>query len=381
MRSGCARRTSSQSWCSRSTSRARRPGSWPASVSARSCNDPPHPRGPHQAGQAGDGQGGGSGEAGVRHRAHGQGDHGAARPRARRGLWERGADQPGGERGHSRAEAAHGPALGQVAPQTRGRGGQSQGSGDHGGLAMADDLLAQIRGNGVVPRHVAVIMDGNGRSARERSLPRPLGHRAGMKAVREVVEGAIAAGVEVLTLFAFSAENWQRPLTEISALMELLEEYIAREVAELREQGVAVHVLGDRTRLAPGAREAVERVEYETRDGAKLALNLCISYSSRAELARAARLLAEDVLKGAKRLEDIGEDAVREKLYTAPWGDPDLLIRTSGEYRLSNFLLLQLAYTELYVTPLLSPRVARRDLFGAILDYQRRDRRFGKVPV
>jgi len=235
---------------------------------------------------------------------------------------------------------------------------------------MADDLLAQIRGNGVVPRHVAVIMDGNGRWARERSLPRPLGHRAGMKAVRDVVEGAIAAGVEVLTLFAFSAENWQRPATDI-----------AREVAELREQGVAVHVLGDRTRLAPGAREAVERVEHETRDGAKLALNLCISYSSRAELARAARLLAEDVLKGAKRLEDIGEDAVREKLYTAPWGDPDLLIRTSGEYRLSNFLLWQLAYTELYVTPVLWPDVTRRDLFGAILDYQRRDRRFGKVPV
>ena len=246
---------------------------------------------------------------------------------------------------------------------------------------MADDLLAQIRGNGVVPRHVAVIMDGNGRWARERSLPRPLGHRAGMKAVREVIEGAIAAGVEVLTLFAFSAENWQRPPTEISALMELLEEYIAREVAELRDQGVAVHVLGDRTRLAPGAREAVERVERETRDGAKLALNLCISYSSRAELARAARLLAEEVLKGAKRLEDIGEESLREKLYTAPWGDPDLLIRTSGEYRLSNFLLWQLAYTELYVTPVLWPDVTCRDLFGAILDYQRRDRRFGKIPV
>ena len=246
---------------------------------------------------------------------------------------------------------------------------------------MADDLLAQIRDNGVVPRHVAVIMDGNGRWARERSLPRPLGHRAGMKAVREVVEGAIAAGVEVLTLFAFSAENWQRPPTEISALMDLLQEYIAREVAELREQGVAVHVLGDRTRLAPGARQAVERVEQETRDGAKLALNLCISYSSRAELARAARLLAEDVLRGAKRLEDIGEAALSEKLYTAPWGDPDLLIRTSGEYRLSNFLLWQLAYTELYVTPVLWPDVTRRDLFRAILDYQRRDRRFGKVPV
>src|SRR5947208_12378337 len=128
---------------------------------------------------------------------------------------------------------------------------------------MSHDLLSQYKLNGAIPRHVAVIMDCNGRWARERHLPRPLGHRAGMKAVREVVEGAIAAGVEVLTLFAFSEENWQRPTSEVSALMELLEEYIAREVSELREQGVAVHVLGDRTRLAPGAREAVQRVEYE----------------------------------------------------------------------------------------------------------------------
>ena len=244
---------------------------------------------------------------------------------------------------------------------------------------MAEDLLSQLRLNGAVPRHVAVIMDGNGRWARERSLPRPLGHRAGMTAVREVVEGALEVGVEVLTLFAFSDENWQRPATEISALMRLLEEYIAKEVAELRAQGVAVHVLGDRTRLVPGARAAVERVERETASGARLSLNLCISYSSRAELARAARLLAEEVLKGTKRLEDIDEEAVRDKLYTAPWSDPDLLIRTSGERRLSNFLLWQLAYTELYVTPVLWPDMTRRDLFQAILDYQRRDRRFGRV--
>ncbi len=244
---------------------------------------------------------------------------------------------------------------------------------------MPDDLLAQIRVNGAVPRHVAIIMDGNGRWARERSLPRPLGHRAGMQAVREVVEGAIEAGVEVLTLFAFSDENWQRPATEISALMQLLEEYIAREIAELRAQGVAVHVLGDRSRLVPGARAAVERVERETAAGGRLSLNLCISYSSRAELARAARLLAEEVLKGTKRLEDIDEEALRDKLYTAPWSDPDLLIRTSGERRLSNFLLWQLAYTELYMTPVLWPDVTRRELFQAILDYQRRERRFGRV--
>src|SRR5436309_13061491 len=172
---------------------------------------------------------------------------------------------------------------------------------------MADDLLSQIRLNGAVPRHVAVIMDGNGRWARERSLPRPLGHRAGMKAVREAVEGALEAGVEVLTLFAFSEENWQRPVTEISALMQLLEEYIAREVAELKDQRVAGHVLGDRTRLAPGARAAAERIEAEARDRPRLALNPFISYSSRGVLSRHARLLAQEVPVGVQGLEDLDD--------------------------------------------------------------------------
>jgi undecaprenyl diphosphate synthase len=244
---------------------------------------------------------------------------------------------------------------------------------------VTEDLLAKIRLGGAVPQHVAIIMDGNGRWARERHLPRPFGHRAGMKAVRETVEGAIEGGLEVLTLFAFSEENWQRPPTEISALMDLLEEYIAAEVGELREQGVRVYVLGDRSRLAPGARAAVERIERETQDGTRLTLNLCISYSSRAEIARAARLLAEEVLRGTKKLEDLDEGALQEKLYTAPWRDPDLLIRTSGEQRLSNFLLWQLAYTELYITPVLWPDFTRRELYEAVLDYQRRERRFGKV--
>ena len=220
---------------------------------------------------------------------------------------------------------------------------------------------------------------GNGRWARERHLPRTLGHREGMKAVREAVEGAIEAGVEVLTLFAFSEENWKRPAVEISALMDLLEEYIAKEIGELVAQGVKVSMLGDRARLTPGGRAAVERAEAETAGGAKLALNLCISYSSRAEIAHAARLLAEDVLRGARRLEDVDEQALATRLYTAPWGDPDLLIRTSGEQRISNFLLWQLAYTELYLTPVLWPDFTRRTLFEAILDYQRRERRFGTV--
>ena len=244
---------------------------------------------------------------------------------------------------------------------------------------MSDDLLAQIRLSGAVPRHVAIIMDGNGRWARERQLPRPLGHRAGMKAVREALEGAIEAGVQVLTLFAFSEENWKRPALEISALMNLLEEYIAQEIGELVSQGVKVSVLGDRTRLTDGGRSAVERVEMETRSGTRLAVNLCISYSSRAEIARAARLVAEEVLRGTRRREDVDEQAIASRLYTAPWGDPDLLIRTSGEQRISNFLLWQLAYAELHLTPVLWPDFTRATLFEAILDYQRRERRFGTV--
>src|SRR5256714_5708893 len=156
--------------------------------------------------------------------------------------------------------------------------------------------------------------------------------------------------------------------------MDLLEEYIAQEVAELRDQGVQVHVLGDRSRLTAGGRTAVERVERETAAAQKLSLNLCISYSSRGEIARAARLLAEEVLKGTKKLEDIDEEAIRAKLYTAPCGDPDLLIRTSGEQRLSNFLLWQLAFTELYITPVLWPDFNRHTLLDAILDHQRRER-------
>jgi undecaprenyl diphosphate synthase len=246
---------------------------------------------------------------------------------------------------------------------------------------MADDLLQRIQVHGVVPAHVAVIMDGNGRWAKRRSLPRPLGHHAGMKAVREVVEGCLEAGVEVLTLFAFSQENWHRPPGEIEALMSLLEDYLAREAEELRSQGVAVRILGNLDRLGPAARRAVDRVMADTSSGRRLALNLCISYSARAELARAARLLAEEAAAGRLDPSSIDEAAVASQLYTAPWPDPDLLIRTSGEMRISNFLLWQLAYAELYVTPVLWPDFTRRHLFEAILEFQRRDRRFGRVSV
>jgi undecaprenyl diphosphate synthase len=244
---------------------------------------------------------------------------------------------------------------------------------------MADDLLQRLRMHGAVPGHVAIIMDGNGRWATGRSLPRPLGHHAGMTAVREVVEGALAAGVGVLTLFAFSQENWQRPPREINALMRLLEEYIAKEADDLRGRGVAVRILGDIDRLTGGARRAVDRIVADTAGGTALALNLCISYSSRAEITRAARLLAQEVAAGRLDASAIDEDALARQLYTAAWPDPDLLIRTSGEMRISNFLLWQLAYAELYVTPVLWPDFSRRHLFEAILEFQRRDRRFGRV--
>jgi undecaprenyl diphosphate synthase len=246
---------------------------------------------------------------------------------------------------------------------------------------MSDDLLQRVKVHGSVPAHIAIIMDGNGRWAKGRALPRPLGHHAGMSAVREVIQGCLDAEVGVLSLFAFSQENWQRPAVEIDALMSLLEEYIAREVDNLRSKRVSVRILGDLDRLAPGARQAVDRIMAETAGGEDLALNLCISYSSRAEITRAARQLAEDAVAGRIDPAEIDEEALARRLYTAPWPDPDLLIRTSGEMRISNFLLWQLAYAELYVTPVLWPDFTRRHLFEAILEFQRRDRRFGRVSV
>ena len=245
--------------------------------------------------------------------------------------------------------------------------------------SMGDDTLARLKSNGDVPHHVAIIMDGNGRWASSRFLPRAVGHHEGMKAVREVVEGSIEAGVDILTLFAFSQENWARPISEVSALMDLLADYVAKETEHLRENGVRTRVLGDRKRLTPRALEAVESVERTTENESRLQLGLCISYSARAELTRAVRMIAGEVAAGRLSPADIDEQALASRLYTAPWPDPDLLVRTSGEQRISNFLLWQLAYTELYITPVLWPDFSRQDLFDAILDYQGRERRFGRV--
>jgi undecaprenyl diphosphate synthase len=243
----------------------------------------------------------------------------------------------------------------------------------------ADELLAQVSVNGTVPRHVAIIMDGNGRWARERRMPRSFGHRSGMRAVREAIEGAVAAGLEYLSLFAFSRENWARPASEVEALMSLLEEYVAREGDELEARGVQVRVLGDLERLTPTAARAVASVVGRTAANHRLVLNLFISYGARDEIVRAARLIAEEAVAGRLAPAAIDEETVRQRLFTADCPDPDLLIRTSGERRISNFLLWQLAYAEFFVTPVLWPDFTRADLFDAILDFQRRERRFGRV--
>jgi undecaprenyl diphosphate synthase len=248
---------------------------------------------------------------------------------------------------------------------------------------VADDsrgsLLQSIKLNGRIPVHVAIIMDGNGRWAAARGLPRFRGHTAGMKSVREVTEGCIDAGVRILTLYAFSQENWQRPRAEVSALMRLFERYVAKERAELVKQGVEVKVFGEHSRITGAPRRAMDAIEAATAGGRKLRLNLMISYGGRAEIIQAARRLAERARSGEIDPADIDESMFSNELYTAGLPDPDLLIRTSGELRISNFLLWQLAYTELFITQLLWPEFDRHQLFEAILDYQKRDRRFGRV--
>jgi undecaprenyl diphosphate synthase len=243
----------------------------------------------------------------------------------------------------------------------------------------SSDVLTRIRAGGNLPRHVAVIMDGNGRWARGRHMPRVFGHRSGMTAVREVIEGAVEAGVSYLSLFAFSRENWERPVAEVEALMDLLVEYVGREADELAAKGVQVRVLGDLSRLSDAASTAVADVVRRTAANQRLVVNLFISYGARDELVRAARSLVRDAAAGSLDPADITEELVSSRLYTADCPDPDLLIRTSGEQRLSNFLLWQLAYAELFVTQVLWPDFTRAELFGAIDEYQRRERRYGRV--
>lgn len=238
--------------------------------------------------------------------------------------------------------------------------------------ALLDELVLES-----VPAHVAVIMDGNGRWARRRGLPRIAGHRAGVKAVRELITSCLELGIRYLTIFSFSSENWSRPPEEVSGLMELFAEVLEREVAQLRTEGVHLRVLGRLEGLPPKTRGVFERAEASTAGGARLTMLVALNYGGRAEIADAVRAIAGEVRGGALEPDDITEETIGARLYAPDVPDPDLVVRTSGEMRLSNFLLWEMAYSELWVSSTLWPDFRRHDLLRAVVDYQRRSRRYG----
>ncbi|HSE78958.1 MAG TPA: isoprenyl transferase [Alphaproteobacteria bacterium] len=227
------------------------------------------------------------------------------------------------------------------------------------------------------PVHVAIIMDGNGRWAKARGLPRVAGHRHGADAVRQALEGCGELGIRYLTLFGFSSENWKRPASEIDDLMGLLRHYLRGEIAELHAKGVRVRVIGDRTRLARDIVALIGNAESMTRENTALHLTVALNYGGRAEIARAARALARQAREGRVDPEKVDETMFARHLYTADLPDPDLIIRTSGEQRVSNFLLWQSAYAEFVFIDTLWPDFSKRDLAEAVREFQRRDRRFG----
>ncbi len=230
---------------------------------------------------------------------------------------------------------------------------------------------------GNLPRHVAIIMDGNGRWARSRGLPRVMGHRAGIKAVRSVVEAARELGIEVLTLYAFSVENWKRSDSEVSTLMALLKEYLRRELENLMRHEIRLNVLGDLEGLPAAVGSQLRRVMEETAQNQRMVLNLALNYGGRAEIVQAVKQIAHQVRSGRLKLSSVDEQTFSRFLYTQGQPDPDLLIRTSGEQRLSNFLLWQISYAELYLTPKLWPDFGKADLLRAVAEFQQRERRFG----
>jgi undecaprenyl diphosphate synthase len=228
-----------------------------------------------------------------------------------------------------------------------------------------------------LPRHIAIIMDGNGRWARARGLPRIAGHRSGAEAVRRTVTAAGELGIPYLTLFGFSSENWKRPSAEVQDLMVLLRHYIRGEIAELQRNGVRLKVIGQLTRLAPDIVGMIVHAETLTRDNSQITLTIALSYGGRAEIVAAVQAIAAEVARGRLAAEDVDEDCLARHLFTADIPDPDLLIRTSGEQRISNFLLWQCAYSELVFTKTLWPDFSRNDLEQAIDEYCGRERRYG----
>ena len=230
-----------------------------------------------------------------------------------------------------------------------------------------------------LPKHIAVIMDGNGRWAKEKGKPRVFGHRNGVKSVREITEAAAELGVKYLTLYAFSTENWGRPKLEVSALMRLLVETVYQETNTLMENNIRLQAIGEIDKLPKATYQALLEGIENTKNNERMTLVLALNYSGRWDITKAAQKLAEDVAQGNLKAEDISAEHISQQLSTSGMPDPELLIRTSGEARISNFLLWELAYAELYFSPVFWPDFRKPDFHQAIVDYQQRERRFGKI--
>jgi undecaprenyl diphosphate synthase len=230
-----------------------------------------------------------------------------------------------------------------------------------------------------LPRHIAIIMDGNGRWAQEQGQDRLFGHFHGVESVRNIVEGCAELGIEYLTLYAFSTENWDRPEYEVNGLMELLVDTIRRETETLNKNNIRLHVIGDRRMLSGSVNKELDESLEITRGNTGLNLIMALSYSGRWELVNAVRNIAHDVEIGLLKADDVNQAVLQQYLWTSDYPDPELMIRTSGEYRISNFLLFQLAYAELYFTDTRWPDFRKKHLYEAIIDFQNRERRFGKT--
>ena len=253
--------------------------------------------------------------------------------------------------------------------------------GKQPGPAVGQDAEAQerLRAAGVIPRHIAIIMDGNGRWAKQQGLPRTAGHQEGVESVRDIVEACAQLGVEFLTLYAWSTENWKRPQEEVSLLMRLLLKALRDETDRLHTNNVRLQMIGDISALPRDVQNELMEDIQKTQANTGLTLTLALSYSGRWDLTEAVRRIVHDARAATLAEADLSEDTIARYLSTAHLPDPDLLIRTSGEFRISNFLLWQLAYSEIYITPRFWPAFRRDELYTAITDYQRRERRFGMV--
>jgi len=245
-------------------------------------------------------------------------------------------------------------------------------------INQEQEFLAQVDRT-KIPQHLAIIMDGNGRWAKKRGLPRTAGHRYGVEALRKVIEACVEIKIPVLTVYAFSTENWKRPKEEVSVLMNLIVEYLQKEINELHKQNIKVRPIGFIKELPQDAQEELIKAQKTTSHNTGLNLNVALNYGGRMEILEAARTIGKKIELGKLKSNDLTEELFSSCLFTAGQPDPDLLIRPSGEYRISNFLLWQLAYAELYYTDILWPDFNKKEFYRAIIDFQKRDRRYGGV--